>query len=187
MPSANQLCFTPSCSLSSICIVVVVISRLRRSCPWGGGGGGGQEGGPLDRKLSRYGFETKCCGGLHHPPGSFIGSQSNGHGDTHGRAEFTQRTNYKMRDITTTYIIKHSVMRTLKPQNVLYQSTNPGTRAILKYKIIQWHDRWRPHASQWPKPTYHHSPLTESARPEHEPILKPELSNSQNPSRETKE
>ena len=30
-------CFTPNCSFSSICIVVVIISRLLRSCSWGGG------------------------------------------------------------------------------------------------------------------------------------------------------
>ena len=44
-------------------------------------------------------------------------------------------------------------MRTLKPQNVIYQSTNPG-HSHKKYKMIQWHDRRRPHASQWPKPAY---------------------------------
>ena len=38
-------------------------------------------------------------------------------------------------------------------------------------------------ASQWRKPVYHHSLLTESARPEHEPIPKIELSISHNPSR----
>ena len=83
--------------------------------------------GGVGGKLSRLGFETKCCGGLHHPARSFISSQ-NGHRDTHRRAEFSQRMNYKMRDITTTYIIKHSVMRTLTPQNVIYQITNPGTQ-----------------------------------------------------------
>ena len=25
-----------------------------------------------------------------------------------------------------------------------------------QYKIIQWHDCRRPHASQWPKPAYHY-------------------------------
>ena len=36
----------------------------------------------------------------------------------------------------------------------MYRSTNPG-HSYTKYKIIQWHDRRRPHASQWPKPAYH--------------------------------
>ena len=80
-------------------------------------------------------------------------------------------------------------MRTIKPQNVnvMYHRTKTQGHSHTKYKISQWHDRWRPHASQWPKPAYHHSPLTESARPEHEPIPKPELTISQNPTRETKE
>ena len=92
----------------------------------------------------------------------------------HGRPGFTGK-NYRMHNITTTYIKIHSVMRTMKPQNVMYRSTKPGHNHI-QYKIMQWHDRRRPHASQWPKPTYHHSPLMESVRPEHEPIPKPELS-----------
>ena len=70
-------CFTPNCSFSSICIVVVILSRLLRSCSWGGWG---EEGG-LGRKLSRHGSGTKCCGALHHPARSFIGSP-NGHRDT---------------------------------------------------------------------------------------------------------
>ena len=52
------------------------------------------------------------------------------------RAEFTQTMNYKMRNITTTYIKIHSVMRTIKPQNVIYRSTNPG-HDHTQYKIIQ--------------------------------------------------
>ena len=46
-------------------------------------------------------------------------------------------------------------MHTIKPQNVMYRSTNPGHNHI-QYKIMQWHDRRCPHASQWPKPTYQH-------------------------------
>ena len=38
-------------------------------------------GGAADGKLSRLGFETKCCGGFHQPVGLFFGSQ-NGHRDT---------------------------------------------------------------------------------------------------------
>ena len=37
-------------------------------------------------------------------------------------------------------------MRTIKPQNVMYQSTNLGHNHT-QYKTMQWYDRWRPHAS----------------------------------------
>ena len=112
------------------------------------GGGRGLRGGGPRGKRSRLGFETKCCGGFHQPAGSFYGSQSR-HRDHTGELNY----NYKL-CITTAYIMVHSLIRTIKPQNVKYRSTNPGHNHI-KYKIIQWHDRWRPHASQWPKPTYH--------------------------------
>ena len=90
--------------------------------------------------------------------------------------EFTQLiTNYKVRHIITTYTdiqlcaqLNHKCNVNVSPYK------NPRTRPY-SIQIMQWHDRWRPHASQWPKPAYHHSPLTESARPEHEPIPKSEL------------
>ena len=44
-------------------------------------------------------------------------------------------------------------MCSIKPQNVMYQSTNPG-HSHTQYKTMQWHDRRCPHASQWPKPAY---------------------------------
>ena len=69
-----------------------------------------------------------------------------------------QRMNYKIR-ITTTYIIVCSLMRTIKPQNVVYRRTNPGHNHT-KYIIMQWHDRRRPHASQWPKLAYQCISLT---------------------------
>ena len=47
-------------------------------------------------------------------------------------------------------------MRTIKPQNVMYQSTQTQGCNHNQYKTIQWHDCWCPHASQWPKPAYHH-------------------------------
>ena len=77
-------------------------------------------------------------------------------------------------------------MGAIKHQNVMYQNTNPGHNHT-QYKTMQWHDRRCPHASQLPKPAYHHSPLTENSRPKHKPIPKPELTNSHNPSRETTE
>ena len=101
-----------------------------------------------------------CCGGLHHPARSFIGSLS--------KTRESRIPNERIIDCT-------ALMRTIKPQNVMHQSTNPGHNQT-QYKIIQWDDRRRPHTSQWPKPAYHHSPLTESAHPENEPIPKPELS-----------
>ena len=55
-----------------------------------------------------------------------------------------------MCNITTTYIRIHSLMRTIKPQNVMYQSTNPEHNHT-QYKTMQWHDHRCPHASQWPK------------------------------------
>ena len=73
---------------------------------------------------------------------------------SHGRVEFTKEwINYKLRNITTTYIKVYTLMRRIKPQNVMYRSTHPGHNHI-QYKIMQWHDRRRPHASQWPKPAY---------------------------------
>ena len=59
-PSKLVAICPPACPPAAvICIVVVVTSR---HCH-----GGGRLGG----KLSRCGSETKCCGGLHHPAGSF--------------------------------------------------------------------------------------------------------------------
>ena len=109
-----------------------------------------------------------CCGGSATPQDRFRLTRTNT-GDHTGKLSY----NYKM-CITTAYIMVHPLIRTIKPQNVKYRSTNPGHNHI-KYKLMQWHDRWCPHASQWPKPAYHHSPLTKSARSEHEPIPKPEL------------
>ena len=113
---------------------------------------------------------------------------SNGHTETHTGEQNSATMDYKLQSAPHyNHKYKHIIMRTIKPQynvNVTYK--NPRTRPY-KIQTMQWHDRWRPHASQWPKPAYHHSPLTESARPEHEPIPKSELKNSRNPTRETKE
>ena len=43
--------------------------------------------GGADGKLSLLSLKTKCCGGFHHPAGSFFGSQ-NGTRNTHGRTKF---------------------------------------------------------------------------------------------------
>ena len=103
-------------------------------------------------KLSRLSFETKCCRGIHHPTGSFF--RLTEQTQRHTRENRIHTKNYKMRNITTTYIILHSLVRTIKPQNVMYQSTDPGHNHT-QYKTMPWHDCRRPHASQWPNPAYH--------------------------------
>ena len=172
-PLRYQPCFTPNCSFSSICITASVALHTGRhpahhlghlllssasssSSPLAIVLGRAKRGGGPDGKLSHLGFETKCCGGIHHPAGSFFGSQ-NRHGDHTRESRIHQRMNYKMHNITTTYIIIHSSLRTIQPQNVMYGNTNPGHNHT-QYKIVQWHDRWRPHSSQWPKPAYQLQP-----------------------------
>ena len=61
----------------------------------------------------------------------------------------------QMRNITTTYIIVCPLMRTINHKINILKYKNPRTRPHL-IQIMQWHDRWRPHASQWPKPAYHY-------------------------------
>ena len=49
-----------------------------------------------------------------------LSALQNGHGDTTRETRIQQQwINYKMRYITTTYIIKQSLMRTFQPQNVM--------------------------------------------------------------------
>ena len=74
-------------------------------------------GGGLGGKLSRLSPETKCCGGFHHPAGSFSAHKT----DTEPHKEnpiHNERINYTMR-ITATYVKIHSLMCTIKPQNVV--------------------------------------------------------------------
>ena len=120
-----------------------------------------------------------CVTGASTTPQDRFLAHRTGHETRQGESN-SQGMNYKMRNITTTNIIVHSLMRAIKPQNVMHWSTNPGHNHT-QYKTMQWHDRRHPHASQWPKPAYHHSPITESAHPEHEPIPKPKLTKSHNP------
>ena len=86
--------------------------------------------------------------------------------ETHTReTEFTQLiTNYKVRHIITTYTdiqlcaqLNHKCNVNVSPYK------NPRTRPYL-IQIMQWHDRWRPHASQWPKPAYHTCSLKPTLR-----------------------
>ena len=120
-------------------------------------------------------------------PGPFTRLQ-NGHTETHtgARIQMKNLTNYKCaynhiyNKHTSLFITAHH----LTTINVLAYKTQGHDH--FQYEQCQWHDRWRPHASQWPKPAYHHSPLTESARPEHESIPISELTVSQNPIRDTK-
>ena len=96
-----------------------VHASVERDLVWGGYINSTARGKPLseegkhkiEREVNDFHSEwmnspsPKCCGGLHHPAGSFFVSQ-NGHGDTLGRPEFTkERINYKLCNITTTYIM----------------------------------------------------------------------------------
>ena len=94
LPSAHQLVrqLLSSASSSSSPLAIVL----------GGGGGGG-----VDGKLSRLGFETKCCGCFHQPAGSFLAHRTDTR-DTLGELNY----NYKLR-ITTIYIIVHSLIHAI--------------------------------------------------------------------------
>ena len=72
-------CFTPNCSFSSICIVVVIISRLLRSCSWGGGG---KRGGAWTEAEPPWLRNQMLRGFPRYPAGPFS-ARWNGHGDTH--------------------------------------------------------------------------------------------------------
>ena len=69
--------------------------------------------------------------------------------------EFTQLiTNYKVRHIITTYTDTQLCAQLNHKCNVnVSPYKNPRTRPY-SIQIMQWHERWRPHASQWPKPAY---------------------------------
>ena len=45
-----------------------------------------------------------------------------------------ERINYKMRNITTTYIIIHALIRTINPQNIMYQSIKTKDTTTLNTK-----------------------------------------------------
>ena len=44
-------------------------------------------------------------------------------------------------------------MRTFNHKYNVSEYKIPGNNHT-QYKIMQWHDLWFPHASQWPKPVY---------------------------------
>ena len=97
-----------------------------------------------------------CCGGFRHPARTVFSSTRtdtetpNGSQNSHKQITKLQSAphyNHKY---------KHTIMRTIKPHNCnVNVSTykNPRTQPY-SIQTMQWHDRWRPHASQWPKPAY---------------------------------
>ena len=94
--------------------------------------------------------------GIRHPARTVFSSPERTRRHQTRETEFTQLiTNYKVRHIITTYTdiqlcaqLNHKCNVNVSPYK------NPRTRPY-SIPIMQWHDRWRPHASQWPKPAYH--------------------------------
>ena len=90
-------------------------------------------------------------------PARTFSAQWNGHTETLTReTEFTTMINYKLHSAPPyNHKYKGTIMRTIKTSKCnVFSYKNPRTRPY-SIQTMRWHDRWRPHASQWPKPAYH--------------------------------